>query len=568
MKRKEYISRFYANNKASFAIAVITTLLTAAVNLWMAWIMQQIIDSVSGAENSLDLGTLAWCVLAVVAVILLLSALRYFSKPHFMEKAMRQYKNHAFYRLTQKSISAFNSENTANYISAFSNDAATVESGYLDVQFELLSNAVLLFGAMLMMIMYSPLMTLIACAFFALPIAVSYFTGNRMEKAERRISEKNSELVATLKDALSGFAVIKSFKAENEISEQFRQRNAAVEGAKCHRRKLSEVIGALSGVAAITAQLGTFLVGAYLALSDRGMTAGVLIVFIDLTGLAITPIRMLPQQLAQRKAANALVDKLAASMQNSIRDEGENIKNELSLGVTLKNVSFGYEAESIVLHDISFNFKAGKKYAVVGASGSGKSTLLNLLMAAHGDYSGEIRYDEHEIKSVSSSSLYDMVSMIGQNVFVFNASIRDNITMFREFPKAEVESAIALSGLNALISERGEDYLCGENGSGLSGGEKQRISIARSLLKKSKLLLCDEATAALDAETAYQVSSAILNLSGVTGIVVTHSLDENLLRRYDGIIAMKNGQIIESGTFDELIAQKGYFYSLFTLTKS
>lgn len=568
MKRKEYISRFYANNKASFAIAVITTLLTAAVNLWIAWIMQQIIDSVSGAENSLDLGTLAWHIAAVIAMILLLNAVRYFSKPHFMEKAMRQYKNHAFNRLTQKSISAFNSENTANYISAFSNDATTVESGYLDVQFELLSNAVLFFGAMLMMIMYSPLMTLIACAFFALPIAVSYFTGNRMEKAERRISEKNSELVATLKDALSGFAVIKSFKAENEISEQFSQRNAAVEGAKCHRRKLSEVIGALSGVAAITAQLGTFLVGAYLALSDRGMTAGVLIVFIDLTGLVINPIRMLPQQLAQRKAANALVDKLAASMQSSIRDEGENIKNELSLGVTLKNVSFGYEAESIVLHDISFNFKAGKKYAVVGASGSGKTTLLNLLMAAHGDYSGEIRYDEHEIKRVSSSSLYDMVSMIGQNVFVFNASIRDNITMFREFPKAEVESAIALSGLNELISERGEDYLCGENGSGLSGGEKQRISIARSLLKKSKLLLCDEATAALDAETAYQVSSAILNLSGVTGIVVTHSLDENLLRRYDGIIAMKNGQIIESGTLDELIAQKGYFYSLFTLTKS
>lgn len=117
-----------------------------------------------------------------------------------------------------------------------------------------------------------------------------------------------------------------------------------------------------------------------------------------------------------------------------------------------------------------------------------------------------------------------------------------------------------------LISERGEDYLCGENGSGLSGGEKQRISIARSLLKKSKLLLADEATAALDAKTAYQVSSAILDLEGVTGIIVTHSLDEALLRRYDGIIAMKNGQIIESGTFDELMAQKGYFYSLFTIS--
>lgn len=267
-----------------------------------------------------------------------------------------------------------------------------------------------------------------------------------MEKAERRVSEKNTELTATLKDALSGFAVVKSFRAESEMSEQFEQKNASLEGAKCRRRKLIAIIGTLSGVAAVTAQLGTFLVGAYLALSGRGITPGVLCVFIDLTGLAINPIRQLPQQLAQRKAALALIDKLASSMESNIRDEGEDIKNELNEGIRLKNVSFAYEAGDNVLLDISVEFAAGKKYAVVGASGSGKSTLFNLLMAAHGDYSGEIYYDDHELKTVSSSSLYDIASFIGQNVFVFNASIRDNITMFREFPKAEVELAIALSG--------------------------------------------------------------------------------------------------------------------------
>jgi ABC-type multidrug transport system fused ATPase/permease subunit len=118
-----------------------------------------------------------------------------------------------------------------------------------------------------------------------------------------------------------------------------------------------------------------------------------------------------------------------------------------------------------------------------------------------------------------------------------------------------------------LIEEKGANYLCGENGSGLSGGEKQRISIARSLLKKSQVLLVDEATAALDAETAYQVSSSILCLKDVTSIVVTHSLDEGLLKQYDGIITMKNGSIVETGTFDELIAEKGYFYSLFTISQ-
>lgn len=139
--------------------------------------------------------------------------------------------------------------------------------------------------------------------------------------------------------------------------------------------------------------------------------------------------------------------------------------------------------------------------------------------------------------------------------------------MFRDFSEEQIKEAIRLSGLSTLIYEKGVDYLCGENGSGLSGGEKQRISIARSLLKKSQVLLVDEATAALDAETAYQVLSAILGLENVTSIVVTHSLDEGLLKQYDGIITLKNGVIVETGSFDELIAEKGYFYSLFTISQ-
>lgn len=176
-------------------------------------------------------------------------------------------------------------------------------------------------------------------------------------------------------------------------------------------------------------------------------------------------------------------------------------------------------------------FKKGKSYAVVGASGSGKSTLLNFLMGCD-KYDGDIYFDTQELREISGKSLCDTISMIQQNVFVFNASIRDNITMFKEFPKTQVDEAIRLSGLSALVSEKGEHYFCGENGCNLSGGEKQRISIARSLLRKTQILLADEATAALDAETAYQVSDAILTLTDMTRIVVTHALDGKLLRRY------------------------------------
>ena len=152
-------------------------------------------------------------------------------------------------------------------------------------------------------------------------------------------------------------------------------------------------------------------------------------------------------------------------------------------------------------------------------------------------------------------------------MFIFNATIRENITLFAAFPEEAVERAIRLSGLSQLIAERGEDSLCGENGSGLSGGEKQRISIARSLLKNAQVLLVDEATAALDAQTAHQVSHAILDLSGMTRIVVTHTLEESALRRYDTILALRDGSIAEQGSFEELMERRGYFYSLYTVSQ-
>ena len=275
----------------------------------------------------------------------------------------------------------------------------------------------------------------------------------------------------------------------------------------------------------------------------------------------------MPGILANRKAALALIDKLAAALSSNQREAGREIEPRLSDAIEVKNVTFAYEKGQEVLHGVSARFEAGKSYAIVGASGSGKSTLLNLLMAGRSDYGGDILYDGAELRDIRTESLYDIVSIVQQNVFIFNSSVRDNITMFREFDRAEVDEAIRLSGLSELIAARGEDYLCGENGSGLSGGEKQRVSIARSLLRKTPVLLMDEATAALDTETAYNVTNSILGLDGLTRIVVTHSLDGTLLKRYDRILTLKNGNIIESGTFDELMEKKEYFYSLFTVSQ-
>ena len=564
---KQLRAQFYRGNRGVFALAVFAALAGGTLNLIVTWLMQQLIDAASGAPGALPLAALAEITGGFVVLCAVLFLLKYASEPRFIARAMRQYKELAFQKLTEKSIASFRDESTAAYLSALTNDAASVEADYLAQQLAVITKTVTFFGALFMMLWYSPLLTAIAVGVTALPLAASLLTGGRLQAAEKQVSERNRDFTAALSDCLRGFAVVKTFKAEREIFQLFAESNRALEQEKFSRRRLKVLIGMIGAVTGLVAQLGVFLAGAWLALSGSGLTAGTVILFVNLMNFMIGPVSELPALLAGRRAALGLIGKLADALEKDGSAGGGRTLSWLEHGIELRDVSFGYEEGKDVLHHVSARFEAGRAYAIVGGSGSGKSTLLNLLLAENTGYRGSVLLDGTELRELSPEALYGLLSVIQQNVFVFNASIRDNVSMFREFPQEALDEAIRRAHLRELLDARGADYLCGENGKGLSGGEKQRVSIARSLLKKSSVLLVDEATAALDVQIAHQVSSDILDLTGMTRIVVTHSLEEALLRRYDGIFVLKNGMLAESGSFDELMQRKGYFYALFTVAQ-
>lgn len=610
---KEYTRKFYHKNKFDFFMAMLTTLTNGGLQVMIAYLLKEILEfSMRGSVEEL-LGKVAESVIymGVVAGVWMLD--RRF-KYRFMRKAVLGYRNKAFDAITGKSISSFGKENTGSYISALTNDVGTIEGSYLLANFELPSLVLQAVVALAMMLWYSWSLTMVVVLSAVVLIFLSLPFGQTMARQEKEVSAKSAGFVSLVKDLLSGQSVIKSFQAQGEAAALYYEKNLQLEQSKYRRRRTSELVNLVSFLGAFGVQLMVFLYGAYLSVQGK-VAPSVVIAFVQLMNYIINPIQRFPGLWANRKAAVELIAKMAGygkmeqkmsmgqkismeketsmeqkvsmeketsieqkisveketSMEKEISMEGSG-KEPVALGdvrqeIRFDHVSFSYDGNGEALKDVTLRFQAGKSYAIVGGSGCGKSTLLSLIMGSYSDYKGNITMDGKEVKEVDPDSIFDVISVIQQNVFIFDDTIGKNICMFKEFDEALVEQAIRKAGLARLMEEKGADYACGEGGSHLSGGEKQRISIARSLLRKSSVMLVDEATSALDAETAAGVTNAILDIQGLTRLVVTHKLDEKTLKRFDEIVVMRNGKVAEQGGFEELMDKKQYFYSLYMVSR-
>lgn len=254
MKKKKvdirpYTRQFYRGNGWSFALGVVQTVLSAVCNLMIAWLIQQTIDLMASVDTGFTLGQLAVMTMLVMVVITIAYACAYWSKPRFISRAIGQYKNFVFERLTQKGIAAFSSESTSLYISALSNDAATIETDYLNNLFGMINAVFLFIAALSMMFWYNSVLTLVSIGISFIPIFVSLLTSGRAVTAEKRVSEVNGQYMSSLQDSLMGFSVIKSFRAEKQMARLFREKVREVSDAKELRRKVSIIIELLSASA-------------------------------------------------------------------------------------------------------------------------------------------------------------------------------------------------------------------------------------------------------------------------------------------------------------------------------
>ena len=541
-------------------------IILSSYNIIISWLLQKIIDIAAGSDST-PLAEVI--VVSVVSFIIFIIAYMFYrtARPRYIQKAMSQYKAYVFGEILDKRISSISKEKSGKIISALTNDMRPIEEYYLDSILLFIDIGVSFVGALALMLYYSPLLTMVSLMLAVLPIAVSIPSAKKLTEEEKKLSDRNESYVEIIKDILSGFTVIKSFRCEKEIQKRFMKDNESIETAKYERRYAEENVNLLSTAVSVIMRLGVFIMGAWMAVSGTRVTPGIVLVFLQLMNFVIDPIERVPKILANRKAAIAIMGKLADTLKEDNKETSSILCCTAKKQICVQDVTFNYDEGKSVLKNFNIRFEAGKKYAIVGGSGSGKTTLLNLLMRTYDNYEGSIQYDSVELKEISSESLFQVASLVQQNVFVFNDTIYNNVTLYKEFQEKEVEAAMRQAGLAQLIHSHGKDYICGENGNALSGGEKQRISIARALLRKTSVLLMDEATAALDEITANEIMNTILSMKNMTGIIVTHRLDETILKQYDEIVVLHNGKVAECGTFEKLLEKKGVFHSLYTISR-
>ena len=591
MKPRNPLSQsFFQGNRKNLFMAVLGTTVLSVGILSVPPLMQILIDFLSGNRRY----SMHQIILMAVAVLLMVSfsgLCTYYFRTKFSTKAVFQYRKMAYHYLSKKKVTEFYGQNTAVYLSALNTDLQKIKEDFLD-QIPILSQIVICgIGAVLVMIRYNFFLAMMACLISLIPFFAALFSGRNMEKIEENLSKENAEYLAFLKDFAVGFTIIKSYKVEGIFSALHDKICQKVEVRMEEREKCVEKINYFAAISGYITQFAILLLCAVVAYRSKSISVGTVLAFSRLINYIIDPVTELPGMLSKARTAYALSEQFWEKIGKGEQEEqqeqqqksGEIVKDgyhqhtdtdshekalpipSLQGDICFSHLSFSYTPEKQVLKDFTLRVKEGEKLILLGASGSGKSSILKLLMGIERSQGGEISIGNRQLSTLPEESLFRSISYIQQEVFIFDGSIYENITLFQDYGKEELELAIEKSGLKNLISEKGLDYPCGENGAALSGGERQRINIARSLLRQTPILLADEITAALDKENSYLVLDSLLSLENITEILVLHDLDSRILSRVDRICVLKEGEIVEEGIFSELMEKKGYFYSLFMM---
>lgn len=451
-------------------------------------------------------------------------------------------------KILEMSYAAFNRQNTSDYQHLLLNETQQLGDDYLKGFFQIARNLMLIsasLGAMFYSEFWLALVILIATA---LPLGLSGISAKKSEKLKNQALLQEKSYVNKIKEIISGYVTIKNYQVENYISTMYQKYLNSYAKSQLRLRgneALTATVSELSGLVVFLVAFG----GGMILTAQGYTTIGSVTAIVQLVNFVVLPINDLGLLISRFQSSKQL---LAPTIHQPLIARQPDLKNKrgtLKKGIKFEQVDFKYAPNSArVLKDLSVNFIIGKKYAITGKSGSGKTTIFKLLLQLFQPDQGRIVIDQDDLQDLSSAWWYSQLAIIPQEVFIFNDTLKNNVTLGRDFSDTAVLSALQQAGLTDFLAtiQNNLAYSCGENGKNLSGGQKQRLSIARAFLKAKPVVLFDEATSALDEKTGNDIENTLLQKQELTVIAITHKT--NISGLYDQIFKMDQGKLITVST--------------------
>lgn len=536
-----YLKKFWKENTLTILFLVILCGLQVGANMLMMRSFQGIID-----RNVYQF--MFWTLFLVIIWFLIygLTGVETFFRCRVIRVMNNAIRQDIAEILLKKSYRSFHEQPVGEYLSQFTNDISQIENLAWNPFFDFIRSVVtVVFSiAALLTLHWSLLASSLVTTVIILSVPQLFH--QQMEKLGIVCTQEQSEAVSRLKELLTGYDVLRFFNQEQRFIRDTQRASDQIEKPKFRLAYVKGFAGAGMGCVNIVCQmLHVALIG---ILSVRGIILqGALTGGGNLCGNLSVGLGNIAQDMLSISSAKPYFDKLSAHMGKFVESQIE-IEEEviagmcmetMQNGITMNNVSFCYDKKT-VLQGFSACFEKGGKYALVGPSGCGKSTLLKLMLGCLPEYMGSIRVDNRELRDCRPKQLWHQISYIEQDVFLFNSTIWDNITLGKEFTREQVWKALQDSALeNDLLSmPDGLDTIVGENGGNLSGGQKQRVAIARALLHNRSILLVDEGTSALDQENADRIEKNLLSKPELTLILVSHHLSSEQKKRFTQVFTL------------------------------
>lgn len=566
MKMLWRLSKEAIRYRSLYVIAILSTFSLTAVNLAAPKVLSRMTGIVSAGVTEEGMHTILMLTGILVGLYLLRVLFRFLSN-YLAHKAawhlVGDMRTRTYDKVERMHLGYFHDKQTGDLMSRIVNDTRDFELLYAHMIPDTITNIVTFAGVFAVLLTINWKLALITCA----PIPFIFVSGIIFSKKVRpffRVSQKKmGELNGKLQDNLSGIHEIQSFGREEYETERVNEKNFEHIKAMLTALKISAIF---HPSVEFISSLGTILIvsfGGFLAWKEGVMVEDI-VAFLLYLGLFYGPVTGLANLLENMQQSMAGAERVLAVLDApcEIEDrEGAKPLKDVEGEIEFEHVSFSYATGGEVLNDISFKCEAGKMLALVGPTGVGKTTLTQLISRFYEPTSGRILIDGHDLKDVTIESLRRNISPVLQDTFLFNGTIAENIGYaVPEAGREEIVEAAKAANIHGDIMEMpdGYDTLVGERGLRLSGGQKQRVAIARAILRKSPVIILDEATASVDVETEQQIQQAIAGIAGSrTIIAIAHRL--STIRNADMILVIEDGRVKESGTHAELVALGGSY---------